>query len=198
MRDARTFVAPMNATEAAQRAQYVLGKWRYKFWSIPNGIRFERAFAGSALFAVNPHHVHSRIDVLLSEKSDGTCEVSAEQRVYKFGQPCSNLDKLVWRGDMDDLEASLARREEPSIDRIRQDHYAASISFKYIGFVIVPVLAALFWFLFNEQYLQVAVMGTLTVATALILPRLPFKMPHFPLDNVPPPFQSNYPRGRSS
>lgn len=192
MRAHREFTAPMSALEASQRAQYILRRWRYKCWTTREGLRFERGTPGSAIVAVNPHHVHARIDLFLADLDDGTCKVVVDQDVFKLGQPCSRLDKIVWRGDLDDLEASLTRRADLTVDRVRQDRYAASISYKYLGFVIAPPLFALFWFLSRDQWAEVAAMGGLVAVSALILPLLPFRMPDFPLENTLPEFPSNY------
>lgn len=183
----------MSAIEAAQRAQYVLGKWGYRFWGIPGGVRFERGFTGSALFVFRPHQVHTIINLHLQELDQTRCRVTVEQKVMKLGQPCPNLDKMVWIGDLDDLEAMLTKRQEPVIDRTRQDLYAGAVSLKYICFVIFPLLVAFgaFYALGNLVTAMVS-LGLMTLS-AIILPFLPFKMPHLPLENQvpPPPFESN-------
>lgn len=187
----------MSAMEAAQRAQYVLGKWGYRFWGIPGGVRFERGFTGSALFVFKPHQVHTIINLQLQELDQSRCRVSVEQKVMKLGQPCPNLDKMVWAGDLDDLEAMLTKYEEPAIDRTRQDRYAGAVSLKYICFVILPLLVAFGVFYAMGNLATAMVSLVLMILSAVILPYLPFKMPHFPLENhIPaPPFESNYVRG---
>lgn len=197
MRTYLEFDAPMSAMEAAQRAQYVLGKWKYRYWGVIGGVRFERAFSGSALVAVQPHHIHTTIDLGLEDLGDGRCRVTIDQRVMKLGQPATNLDKMVWRGDVDDLEAVLLRREEPRIDRIRQDRYAGLVSYKYFGFVILPALIATAAFLGLSNWVVGVASAVMLILSAVIMPYLPFKMPHFPLENqMPaPPFESNYMRG---
>ena len=192
MHEQREFIAPMNALEASQRAQYVLRRWKYRHLQNCQGLRFERGKPGSALVAVNPHHVHARIDLFLTEQRDSTCRVVVEQRVFKLGQPCSNLDKLVWRGDLDDVQAALTRRADLSVDRVRQDRYAASVSYKYLAFVVTPPLIALLWLVFNDRWIGVAAMGALLAIVAFVLPLLPFQMPEFKLENTVPEFPSNY------
>lgn len=195
MKSERRFVAPMNAIEASQRAQYVLAKWKYRAWSIKGGIRFERSMPLAGLVAVHPHHVHARIDALLYEQPDGACSVQVTQEVFKYGQPCSNLDKMVWQGDLDDLERALTERREPAIDRNRENSYAGMISFKFIFVAILVPLIAFAWLLFNDNKLGAILMLVVIVLSAVILPHLPFRMPHFPLENRLPEFDSNYPRG---
>jgi hypothetical protein len=196
MRNERQFIAPMPAIEAAQRAQWVLGKWRFNFWSIPGGIRFERSLPLAGLMVLHPHQVHCRIDVHFQDRGDGTCQVLVNQRVFKFGQPSSNLDKMVWMGDLEDLEGALLRREEPKIDRIRQNAYAGAISMKYLLAIVLPSLVAAAWLFILGNWIGPAVLMVCMIGAALLLPVLPFKMPHFPLPNTLPAFQSNYPRGR--
>lgn len=187
----------MSAQEAAQRAQYVLGKWKFRYWGVIGGVRFERAFAGSALVAVQPHHVHSTIELGLEDLGDERCRVTIDHRVMKLGQPSPSLDKMVWMGDLEDLEAMLLRREEPKIDRIRQDRYAGLVSYKYLGIVVLPLIVAAGVFFALENWIAAFTCILLVVVSAAILPFLPFKMPHFPLENqIPaPPFESNYLRG---
>lgn len=197
MRNQRQFDAPMSAMEAAQRAQYILGKWNYRSWGIPGGVRFERGFTGSALFVFRPHQVHAIIDLHLQEVDQSRCRVTVEQKVMKLGQPCPNLDKMVWAGDLDDLEAMLTRREEPSIDRVGQDRYAGAVSLKYIFAIVLPLLVSFGIFYVLGNLVTALVSIVLLVGSAVIMPYLPFKMPHFPLENQmpPPPFESNYVRG---
>lgn len=189
----------MPGLEAASRAHNVLGRWRYRSWAIPGGTRFERSFPLSALLVVHPHHVHSRIDMTIRETGDGRCQVTLVQNVYKLGQPSSRLDKEVWEGDLIDVEASLMRREEPVIDRTRQNAYAGKVSGLYIGFVIVPILiiGALVGFIYANAILGAAIALGLLAVAAITMPFVPFQMPDFPLENALPPAPggSNYLRG---
>lgn len=189
----------MSAMEAAQRAQYVLGKWKYRSWGIPGGVRFERGFAGSALVVIRAHHVHATIDLLLQDLGEEKCQVSIDQKVMKLGQPSTNLDKIVWLGDVEDVEAMLLRREEPKLDRIREDDYAGKVSLKYICFAVIPPLVAALWLYIIGNLVGAIIAGLLTLVTIPILPKLPFRMPHFPIENQvpPPPFESNYIRNRN-
>ncbi|MBC8063906.1 MAG: hypothetical protein H7Y17_03690 [Chlorobia bacterium] len=196
MRNERQFIAPMSAVEAAQRAQYVLGKWKFKFWSIPGGIRFERSVPLAGLMVIHPHQVHSRIDLHLQELGEGACRVFVKHQVFKFGQPSSNLDKIVWLGDVEDLEAALQRREEPKLDRNRQDRYAGAISIKFILATIVPPVIAAIWLVATGERMATFLMLLVLILVAILFPFLPFRMPHFPLENQLPPFDSNYVRGR--
>lgn len=196
MRNERQFIAPMSAIEAAQRAQWVLGKWKFNFWSIPGGIRFERSLPLAGLMVLHPHQVHARIDIHFQDLGDGTCRVFVEHRVFKFGQPSSNLDKMVWMGDLEDLEGALLRREEPKLDRVRQNAYAGSISIKYLLAIVLPCIAASVWLFISGHFIGPLILMVCMVGAALLLPVLPFRMPDFPLPNTLPEFQSNYPRGR--
>jgi len=181
--------------EAAQRAQYVLSRWKYRGWSIPGGIRFERAFSLSGLFAIHPHQVHTHIDLQIEEKPNG-CSITAVQTVYKLGQPCSNLDKMVWKGDLDDLEAAVVHRAPLKRDRIKENGYAGAVSIKFIVVAVLPPLVAALWLLFQQNFVGSAAMIALLAIAAIVMPYLPFKMPHFPLEGELPPFDSNYPRSQ--
>jgi hypothetical protein len=196
MRNERQFIAPMTAIEAAQRAQWVLGKWKFNFWSIPGGIRFERSLPLAGLMVLHPHQVHCRIDIHFQDLADGTCQVFVDHRVFKFKQPSSNLDKMVWMGDLEDLEGALLRREEPKIDRVRQNAYAGAVSIKYLLAIIVPCMAASIWLFVLGSLVGPLILVACMVVAALLLPVLPFRMPDYPLPNMLPEFQSNYPRGR--
>jgi hypothetical protein len=188
----------MAAREAAERAKYILSKWKFKFWSIPGGIRFERSVPLAGLAAINPHDVHSRIDMLFMEKEDGSCEITIRHQVFKLGRPGSTLDDQVWLGDLEDLEAGLLKREEPKIDRARQNRYAGRMYFKYCFFVVIPLFGVATWLVFDGRFLAALLCIVVFIGTLILMPFLPFRMPYFPLDNKVPdaPFTSNYPRMR--
>jgi hypothetical protein len=194
----RQFIAPMSAAEAAERSKYVLGKWKFKCWSVPNGIRFERSVPFAGLMVIHPHHVHCRIDLFFRDREDGSCEVRMSQQVFKFGQPSTNLDKQVWHGDTEDVEANLVRREEPRIDRTKQNSYAGLVSVKYLLISVLPPLVVAGWLVAVDRPIGAICCVLVVVAAAIVMPRLPFRMPDFPLDNQVPtaPFTSNYPRTR--
>ena len=186
----------MSGLEAASRAHNVLEKWGYRGRAISGGIRFERGFFLSAMFAVHPHHVHSRIEITIQETGPGSCQVSLTLHVYKLGQPSSRLDKEVWMGELDDVEASLMRREEPRIDRSKQNAHAGKMSGLFIGFVIMPCLliGALAGLATHNVLVGAGVALGLLLVAAVAMPFLPFQMPDFPLENALPPAPggSNY------
>lgn len=198
MRSERQFSIPISAVEAIHRAKYLLGKTKYRCSQTPEGLRCERAYFGSGFVAIRPHHVHALVNISLRDSMNGSCEVAVEQKIMKLGQPSSNLDKMVWKGEIDDLEAYLTRNEEPRIDRIEQDVYAGKVTLKYVLAVVLPLSGVLIYFLATMNYVGGAIALVLFLLTVVMLPFLPFKMPEFPLENqVPaPPFVSNYLRGR--
>lgn|GEM_PF-7134097 len=196
MKNQREFLAPMTGVEAANRAQYVLKRWKYRAWSIPGGVRFERSTPIAGLAVIHPHLVHARIDMQILELPEGKCRISLNQTILKFGQPFTRLDKAVWLGDLEDVESYVGRREELQVDRVQQNAYAGRMTLVFLAYATFPALLAGAVTGFLTQAGLVGLIAGLVVIliAALFLPIIPLRMPDFPLDNALPPAPggSNY------
>lgn len=199
MNKTREFETACSPLEAASRAQTILAALRFRIKGVGNELKGERSFPFSGALVVRPQQVHCLLDIQIMPLPSGGCRISVRQRVFKMGSPASMLDKVVWNGELDDLENMIVRHQPPKVDRIKQDLYSGRITWIFIGFA--GFVATIFGFPAASVWGVVG--GLLTgllifVVLALMLPYFPFPVREFPLENPMPEadFDSNYIRLR--
>lgn len=188
------FEAQSRLTEeqAIARLDYYLRSIGYK--AKPPGSRsYERGRPGAAIYVTRPHLNHARITLELKERPDGVT-VAVVQEVFRYGQPTSQIDKQIFRGELDDIR-SVLEGKRPTIDRVQQNVYAGNLAAYLILLIIAPAVAAAG---FHQQMEWFGWLVCAAVMFGAIFGYLfaPIRVPDFPLKQSLPDseFESPYPR----
>ncbi len=179
----RSFVSPNSCAVCRARVKKLLETYGFRIVKEENLLEFERSARGAGLVATQPRSVHTTLVVWLSEEGDG-CSVLLTEVVQKYGQPASRLDKALWEGELDDIEALLIRNEPPNQDRAKQNASAGTfavvaVAFMLLLYIIVAVLRSVLGFSF---WVELLLFFLVTLPVVAFYSLVPLRPRNFPID----------------